>query len=317
MKTYSYFPGCSLERMALSYHVSTLETARRLDVELKELEDWNCCGATAYFHVDELLAYTLCARNLAMAEREGHDLIAPCSGCFKNMYFTNAHLKKEPDLAEHINAALEADGLTFSGTIEVRHLINVFVEDVGLPEIKKRVTKPLAGLRVEEVLARLQLKPGQVVADLGAGTGVFSVPMGRAVSPGGTVYAVEVDAGYFDIIRQKAAEAGASNVRTVLGEFGDPKLPTRDIDVAFFSDVLHHIEDRAGYLKNLAAYVKPSGRVAIIDLKAEQSPHRDQPELVVSEAQVTAWMKAAGFGRVEQVDMFSDKFFLIYSRASP
>ena len=175
----------------------------------------------------------------------------------------------------------------------------------------------LAGLRVEEVLARLQLKPGQVVADLGAGTGVFSVPMGRAVSPGGTVYAVEVDAGYFDIIRQKAAEAGAANVRTVLGEFGDPKLPTRDIDVAFFSDVLHHIEDRAGYLKNLAAYVKPSGRVAIIDLKAEQSPHRDQPELVVSEAQVTAWMKAAGFGRVEQVDMFSDKFFLIYSRASP
>ncbi|OFX27814.1 MAG: hypothetical protein A2Z07_06955 [Armatimonadetes bacterium RBG_16_67_12] len=159
MKTYSYFPGCSLERMALSYHVSTLETARRLDVELKELEDWNCCGATAYFHVDELLAYTLCARNLAMAEREGHDLIAPCSGCFKNMYFTNAHLKKEPDLAEHINAALEADGLTFSGTIEVRHLINVFVEDVGLPEIKKRVTKPLAGLRVAPYYGCQVLRP--------------------------------------------------------------------------------------------------------------------------------------------------------------
>jgi heterodisulfide reductase subunit B len=148
MKTYAYFPGCSLERMALSYHVSTLETARRLGIELKELEDWNCCGATAYFHVDELLAYTLCARNLAIAEREGTDLVAPCSGCFKNMYFTNAHLKKEPDLAEHVNAALEADGLTFAGAIEVRHLINVFVEDVGLPEIKKRVTNPLAGLRV-------------------------------------------------------------------------------------------------------------------------------------------------------------------------
>lgn len=159
MRTYSYFPGCSLERMALSYHVSTLETARRLDVELKELEDWNCCGATAYFHVDELLAYTLCARNLAIAEREGADLVAPCSGCFKNMYFTNAHLKKEPDLAEHVNAALEADGLTFSGAVEVRHLINVFVEDVGLPEITKRVTRPLAGLRVASYYGCQVLRP--------------------------------------------------------------------------------------------------------------------------------------------------------------
>lgn len=159
MKTYSYFPGCSLERMAHSYHISSLETARRLDVELKELEDWNCCGATAYFHVDELLAYTLCARNLAMAEREGFDLIAPCSGCYKNMYFTNAHLKKEPDLAEHVNTALEADGLTFSGNIEVRHLISVFVDDVGLAEIKKRVTKPLTGVRVAPYYGCQVLRP--------------------------------------------------------------------------------------------------------------------------------------------------------------
>lgn len=159
MRTYSYFPGCSLERMALSYHVSTLETARRLDVDLKELEDWNCCGATAYFHVDELLAYTLCARNLALAEQAGGDLVAPCSGCFKNMFFTNAHLKREPDLADHVNAALEADGLRFSGAIEVRHLINVFVEDVGLSEITKRVTNPLTGLRVAPYYGCQVLRP--------------------------------------------------------------------------------------------------------------------------------------------------------------
>ena len=70
MKTYAYFPGCSLEKMAHSYHASALETSKALGVELQELEDWNCCGATAYFHVDELLAYTLCARNLAMAEKQ-------------------------------------------------------------------------------------------------------------------------------------------------------------------------------------------------------------------------------------------------------
>jgi heterodisulfide reductase subunit B len=71
--------------MAASYRLSAAETARALGVELHELEDWNCCGATAYFHIDELLAATLCARNLAMAEREGLDLVTPCSGCFKNM----------------------------------------------------------------------------------------------------------------------------------------------------------------------------------------------------------------------------------------
>lgn len=159
MRTYSYFPGCSLERMASAYHLSTVEAAGRLGVDLKELEDWNCCGATAYFHVDELLAHTLCARNLAMAEQEGRDLVAPCSGCYKNMYFTNAHLKNDPDLAEHINAALEADGLRFSGTIRVRHLIQVFVEDVGLQEIARRVTRPLAGLRVAPYYGCQVLRP--------------------------------------------------------------------------------------------------------------------------------------------------------------
>jgi heterodisulfide reductase subunit B len=117
-------------------------------VELKELEDWNCCGATAYFHVDELLAYTLSARNLAMAEKEGLDLVAPCSACYKNSYFTNVYLKEDPDLADHINYALEEDNLQFSGSIEVRHLIEVFVDDVGLEEIKSAVTNPLDGLRV-------------------------------------------------------------------------------------------------------------------------------------------------------------------------
>jgi heterodisulfide reductase subunit B len=159
MKKYAYFPGCSLEKMALSYHLSALETTRRLGVEFKELEDWNCCGATAYFHVDELLAYTLCARNLAMAEKEKLDLVAPCAGCYKNMYFTNAHLKSDPDLAEHVNYALEEDNLTFSGTVSVRHLIEVFVQDVGFEAIKAQVTRPLEELRVAPYYGCQILRP--------------------------------------------------------------------------------------------------------------------------------------------------------------
>lgn len=159
MKKYAYFPGCSLEKMAQSYHQSALETTSKLGVELKELEDWNCCGATAYFHVDQLLAYTLCARNLAIAEREQLDLVAPCSGCYKNMYSARAHLKSDPDLAEHINYALEEDNLQFSGNIAVRHLIDVFVDDVGLEEIKAKVTQPLDGLRVAPYYGCQILRP--------------------------------------------------------------------------------------------------------------------------------------------------------------
>jgi heterodisulfide reductase subunit B len=159
MKTYAYFPGCSLEKMAHSYHLSAMETTRALGVELKELEDWNCCGATAYFHVDELLAYTLSARNLAMAEKEKLNLVAPCSGCYKNLFFTRAHLQHDPDLAEHINSALAEDNLQFSGSATVQHLIEVFVQDVGLAEIKAKVTRSLNGLRVAPYYGCQILRP--------------------------------------------------------------------------------------------------------------------------------------------------------------
>ena len=148
MKKYAYFPGCSLEKMAQSYHISGIEATRKLGVELQEIEDWNCCGATTYFHVDELLAYTLTARNLALAEKEGLNLVASCAACYKNCYFTNKYLKEDPELADHINFALEEDNLHFSGNIEVRHLLEVFVEDIGLEQIKASVTHPLEGLRV-------------------------------------------------------------------------------------------------------------------------------------------------------------------------
>jgi heterodisulfide reductase subunit B len=166
MKKYAYFPGCSLEKMAHSYHMSALETTRALGIELEELEDWNCCGATAYFHVDELLAFTLCARNLAMAEKEKRDIVAPCSGCYKNLFFTREHLKHDADLAEHINEALAEDNLHYAGTSAVRHLIEVFVQDVGFDAIKAKVTKPLKGLRVAPYYGCQILRPRKAKEDV-------------------------------------------------------------------------------------------------------------------------------------------------------
>jgi heterodisulfide reductase subunit B len=159
MREYAYFPGCSLEKMAISYNLSALEATKMLGVKLKELEDWNCCGATAYFHVDEVLAYTMAARNLAMAEKDGLDLVAPCSGCYKNMFFTQRHLNHDPDLKEHINAALEEDNLRFTGNNTVHHLIDVFVKEIGLEKIKDTVKQPLSGLRVAPYYGCQILRP--------------------------------------------------------------------------------------------------------------------------------------------------------------
>lgn len=159
MKEFAYFPGCSLEKVALSYHQSTMEVSNKLGIKLRELEDWNCCGATAYFHVDELLSSTLSSRNLAQAEKMGLDLVAPCSACYKNSYFTNVHLKEDPDLAEHINSALEEDNLHYSGNTKVKHLMEIFVQDGELESIKEKVTNPLNGLHVAPYYGCQILRP--------------------------------------------------------------------------------------------------------------------------------------------------------------
>ena len=159
MTKYAYYPGCSLESLSVSYNMSTMETTRELGLEMAELDDWNCCGATSYFHIDELFAHALVARNIAIAEQAGLDFVAPCSACFKNAYFTNKKMKHDPDLAEHVNYALAADNLSIEGTVNVRHLIEVFIEDVGYETLKEKVTRPLDGLKVAPYYGCQMVRP--------------------------------------------------------------------------------------------------------------------------------------------------------------
>lgn len=140
----------------------------------------------------------------------------------------------------------------------------------------------IARLKVDEAVAALQLKPGSVVADIGAGSGVFTLPLARAVSDKGKVYAVDIEQGLVDHIANKAKEQKVTNVRPVLGKFTDPNLPAKDVDLAFIYDVLHHVENRAEYLKNLAPYLKSAGRVAVIDFYPELGPHKNDPKLQIT-----------------------------------
>jgi ubiquinone/menaquinone biosynthesis C-methylase UbiE len=179
-----------------------------------------------------------------------------------------------------------------------------------------RLERPdrVAGLKIDYIIASLKLHPGQTVADIGAGPGVLSVPIAQAVAPSGKVYAEDIDAGFFDHIKQKAAAAKVTNITTVLGAPGDPKLPASDVDVVLFHDVLHHIEDRAGFLKAVAKYVKKDGRIAVVELPPTGS-HKDEPALIVTKDQVKGWMAAAGFKPVQEFDGLPDKWFIVYGRS--
>jgi len=172
----------------------------------------------------------------------------------------------------------------------------------------------VARLKVDDAVARLKVKPGSVVADIGAGSGVFTLPLARAVSATGKVYAVDIEQGLVDHIAAKAKEEKARQVVPVLGKFTDPNLPARDVDLAFIYDVLHHIQNRAEYLKNLAPYLKPTGRIAVIDFHPELGPHKDDPSLQITKDQTKAWMAAAGFKPVAEHQLYEDKWYVEYAR---
>jgi SAM-dependent methyltransferase len=183
-------------------------------------------------------------------------------------------------------------------------------EWVRMLDARARVSK----LRVDDVVAALALRPGAKVADIGAGSGVFTLPLASAVTSSGRVYAVDIEQGLVDHIAGKARDAKVSQVQGVLGKFTDPALPARDLDLAFIYDVLHHIEDRATYLRNLAGYLQPGGRVAVIDFFPERGPHRNDPSLQITKEQTRRLMSEAGLRLLAEHRLYDDKWFVIYGQ---
>jgi heterodisulfide reductase subunit B len=157
---YTYYPGCSVLATAKHYQESIDAIAGVLGIELEELDDWNCCGATAYMSVKELMSFAISARNLALAEKFHRDLVTPCSACFTVLNKTNQYFAEYPDLRKKLGQTLEAAGLSYSGNIRVRHILDIVVNDVGNEKLASLVKRRLEGLKVAPYYGCQIVRPG-------------------------------------------------------------------------------------------------------------------------------------------------------------
>jgi len=163
MSKYLLYPGCSMETSAKAYNDSLMAVAGPMGLELEEIDDWNCCGATEYLGISLTPAYSLITRNLALAAKQANGsrtVVAPCSACYLNLAKADYYMQEQPKLGKMVNEALKAGDLSYKpGTLEIRHLLDVMVYDIGLDTIKSKVVRPLSGLRVAPYLGCMVPRP--------------------------------------------------------------------------------------------------------------------------------------------------------------
>ena len=162
----------------------------------------------------------------------------------------------------------------------------------------------------ERVIAALQLQPGASVADLGAGTGYFSVRLAKAV-PQGTVYAVDIEPAMLAHIVKRASAAGLTNIVTVTAAERSPALPA-PVDVLLVVDTYHHLPDRVAYFRDVQKVLKPGGRVAIVDFRKD-SPEGPPPQFRFDAEQIVAEMENAGYEVAATHDFLPRQHFLVFA----
>lgn len=170
--------------------------------------------------------------------------------------------------------------------------------------------------RRHEIVAALGLKPGMRVADVGAGTGFFTLLFAEAVGPRGRVYAVDISAPFIEFIRKRAAAAGLRNVVAVRNTDRSAGLPAESIDLAFLADTYHHFEYPQDMLASLRAALRPDGELVVVDFRRD--PRVATPWVLghvrAGKNQVIREIEAAGFELVEELDLLQTQYFLRFRR---
>jgi heterodisulfide reductase subunit B len=149
----TYYPGCSLEHSARDYEESIEAVTGLLDVQLEEIQDWNCCGATAAHSINDHMALALPARNLAIAEKQGQDVVVPCALCFNRLKVAEKALLG-PDAASL--------GLDYHGKIKIWDLLDYLTQEPLLSQIKSKMTKTLKGLKTVAYYGCVVARPPKI-----------------------------------------------------------------------------------------------------------------------------------------------------------
>lgn len=156
MMKYSFFPGCSMESTAEDFKMSMLAVAEALGIQLEEIPGWTCCGSTPAHATDSLLAASLSARNLAIAE---NDVVVGCASCYNRLATANLAIREDEKLRAEVAKAIGQD---YDGGVEVRHFLEVLSNDLGLADLKDTVTHGLKGLKVACYYGCLLTRPKEL-----------------------------------------------------------------------------------------------------------------------------------------------------------
>jgi len=143
--TYAYYPGCTQETTAREYNESVKAVCAALGIELSELPDWTCCGASSAHTTDYWLAHTLAGRNLAIAEKLNADIAVACPACYQRLAATAKEFRTDEKLREKLPSLI---GQPYEAKYDIRHILDIFCNTVGFDTIAGKIVKPLSGLRV-------------------------------------------------------------------------------------------------------------------------------------------------------------------------
>lgn len=164
----------------------------------------------------------------------------------------------------------------------------------------------------DDVMRALELPPDALAADIGAGTGYFAVRLAQAL-PTGRVYAVDVEPDMVSYLAARAKREQKDNLIAIAGTPDDPKLPEK-VDLILMVDVHHHIDDRMRYFRDIDAYLRPGGRIAIIDFRPD-SPTGPPKAARIAADRVKAELSSAGYALVHEHDFLPNQYFLVFEPA--
>jgi heterodisulfide reductase subunit B len=162
---YAYYPGCTIFGSGMEYHQSTLEITKELGIELVDIPDWNCCGASSSPSLGHDLTLALQARNIAIAEELGLDILTICNECYNNLAHAVITFNENKIKRKEINNLIKESGHRVKGTIKIRHLVEVILHEIGPEKLAEMTKKQLTGLKLAPYHGCLALRPKEVAID--------------------------------------------------------------------------------------------------------------------------------------------------------